>query len=178
MAEGREGELPGIVRALLPAAGAAPLGIGLTLAVRRLARRRPGLFDRLGDFRTARYLIAPSDLDFAFLMIPDGERASIRTVPAQCRISTDVVVRGPLLMLIGLLDGTLDGDALFFHRLISVEGRTDALVALRNTLEDAALHPADLLGLAGGTGQIVDRGVEAILGVARRLTTPRGDHYP
>src|SRR5690606_7413836 len=100
-----EGELPAIVRALFPAVGAFPLGIGLTLAVRRLARRRPHLFDRLGQYRTARFLIVPSDLAFAFLVIPDNERSVVNTVSVRCPVACDVTVRGPLLMLIGLLDG-------------------------------------------------------------------------
>lgn len=170
------GELPGFVRTLFPAVGAFPLGVGLTHSVRRLARLRPGPFDRLGDFRTARYLVAPSDLDFAFLIVPDGEHASVRTVSLADAAAADVVVRGPLLMLIGLLDGSLDGDALFFHRLISVEGRTDAIVALRNALEDAELRPADLLGLDGEVGRLADRGVARILSILRRLSAPDGTH--
>lgn len=177
MGESGQGELPGIMRVLFPAVGAFPIGVALTAAVRRLARRRPELFERLGEFRAARYLVAPGDLDFAFLIVPDGERATVRTVSARHSQPADVVVRGPLLKLIGLLDGTLDGDALFFHRLISVEGRTDALVALRNTLEDAALRPSDLLGFGGGLGRMADSGVEALLSMARRLSEPRGD-YP
>lgn len=173
MQEDGRGELPRLVRALIPAAGAVPLGIGLTIAVRRLARRRPGLFDRLGEFRTARYLVAPSDLDFAFLIVPDGESTTIRTVGPHHPTAT-VAVRGPLLILIGLMDGTLDGDALFFHRLISIEGRIEALLALRNTLEDAALSPADLLGLRGDAGWLADRAVGAALRLARRHTTLPG----
>ena len=167
------GELPGFVRVLFPAVGAFPLGIGLTFAVRRLARQRPGPFERLGEFRTASYLVAPSDLDFGFLVVPDGERASVRTVSSRRSAAADVAVRGPLLVLLGLLDGSLDGDALFFHRLITVEGRTDAVVALRNALEDAELRPADLLGLDGDAGRLADRGVERILTVLGRLSAPR-----
>lgn len=169
----REGELPGLVRSLLPAAGAFPLGIALTLAVRRLARRRPRLFERLGEYRTATFLIAPSDLAFGFAVVPDGERAEVRTVADDRTADADVTVRGPLLMLLGLLDGTFDGDALFFHRVISVSGRTDALLALRNTLEDADLRPADLLGLKGRPGQIANTGVDEIVELLRRLTGPR-----
>ncbi len=169
MQSGRGGELPDFLRALFPAAGAFPLGAGLTLAVRRLARRRPHLFDRLGEFRTSRYLVAPSDLAFAFLVIPDGERSQVQTVAADALPPSDIVVRGPLLTLLGLLDGTLDGDALFFRRVITVEGRTDALLALRNTLEDADLRPSDLLGLEGPAGRIANRGVDEIVQLLRCL---------
>lgn len=82
---------------------------------------------------------------------------------------SDVLIRGPLLALLGLLDGTLDGDALFFSRVISINGRTEAVLALRNTIEDAELRPADLLGLHGILARCVDTGVLGALSVARRL---------
>lgn len=165
----KEGELPGFVR-LLPSAGALPLGVFLTHSIRALARRNPRLFDRLGEHRTASFLVDPTDLSFAFLMVPDAERAEVRVVGKRDSVASDVTIRGPLLMLLGLLDGSLDGDALFFHRVISVQGRTDAVLALRNTLEDADLKPADLLGLQGQPAQLANRGILGAIGLARRLT--------
>jgi predicted lipid carrier protein YhbT len=71
-------------------------------------------------------------------------------------------------MLLGILDGTLDGDALFFHRSISVSGRTEAVVALRNAIEDAELRPSDMLGIGGQLAQIADTGILGALAFARR----------
>ena len=68
-----------------------------------------------------------------------------------------------------LLDGTLDGDALFFSRIISISGRTEAVLALRNTIEDAELRPADLLGLRGALARLVDTGILGALDVARQM---------
>jgi predicted lipid carrier protein YhbT len=165
----RDGELPEIFRLLFPAFGAPPLGTLLTVSIRALARRQPRLFDRLGEHRSATFFIDPTDLAFAFTVVPDGEKTIVRVVAAAATATADVVIRGPLLMLLGLLDGSLDGDALFFHRIISVSGRTEAVVALRNAIEEAELLPADLLGLRGALGRFADATVLGGLNAARRL---------
>ncbi|WP_245480983.1 SCP2 sterol-binding domain-containing protein [Mesorhizobium sp. M1E.F.Ca.ET.041.01.1.1] len=141
----------------------------LTLSLRSLARRRPGLFERLGEYRSACFGIDPVDLAFAFCVVPDGQQSSVRVVSKDGTAASDVLIKGPLLTLLSLLDGTLDGDAMFFSRIISIGGRTEAVLALRNTIEDAELRPADLLGLHGILARCVDTGVLGILGVARQL---------
>ncbi len=170
MAEHFRGELPRLLRILAAPAGFLPLGPALTLAVRRFARRKPAVFDRLGDYGKCSFLIEPSDLDVSFLMVPDGPRAEVKCLRRRASQPADVTVRGPLLVLLGLLDGTFDGDALFFNRAIAVSGRTDALVALRNAIEGAELTPADFVGATGGLGTLVARSVIGGLGLARRFT--------
>ncbi len=167
--ESDEAAVTALVRRLLPPFAGLPLGPLLTLALRSLARRRPQIFERLGDHRTALYLIDPVDLPFMFSVIPDGGSAVVRAVGRNGMLRPDVVVRGPILMLLGLLDGTFDGDALFFDRTISVSGRTEAIVALRNAIEDAELRPSDLLGLAGTVGRLADACILDGLDAARRL---------
>jgi len=170
MAAGNEEiSLPASVRRLLPPFSAAPLGPLLTLSLRALARRRPGLFERLGEHRTARFLLDPSDLSFAFSVVPDGASSTVRVTGKNGSAPSDVVIRGPLLVLLGVLDGTLDGDALFFHRAIAVSGRTEAVVALRNAIEDAELRPSDLLGLRGALGRLADAGILGGLSAARHF---------
>ena len=153
--------LPAFVRRLLPAAGGLPLGPVLTLSLRSFARRRPEIFERLGAYCSARYLIDPTDLPFAFVVTPDGVSASVQITGGSGTENCDVVVRGPIMALHGILDGTFDGDELFFHRTISITGRTEAIVALRNAIEDAELRPSDLLGLKGTVANIAN---SAILG--------------
>ncbi len=163
-----EARLPGFVR-LLPPLAAFPAGPLLTRALRSLARRKPGLFDRLGEFSRQRFFIDPSDLGFAFTIVPDGERSFVSVVGKRDVAGAPVVVRGPILMLLGLLDGTMDGDALFFRRIVTISGRTDAVLALRNAIEDAELKPADLLGLTGALAGLADSGILGGLGAARRF---------
>ena len=51
--------------------------------------------------------------------------------------------RAWFLGLIALLEGRIDGDALFFSRELSIEGDTEAVVALRNAVDSAEV---DVLG--------------------------------
>jgi predicted lipid carrier protein YhbT len=48
-------------------------------------------------------------------------------------------IRGPLATLIRLLEGRLDGDALFFPRDLMVEGNMEAVVTLRNAVDGAGI---------------------------------------
>ncbi|MBN9073239.1 MAG: SCP2 sterol-binding domain-containing protein [Rhizobiales bacterium] len=170
MVTGNEGgSLPVFAQRLLPPFAGLPLGPLLTQSLRSLARRRPGLFERLGEHGTARYLIDPTDLPFAFCVVPDGTASRVRVTGKGGAEPCDVVIRGPILMLLGILDGTLDGDALFFHRTISVSGRTEAVVALRNAIEDAELRPSDLLGLRGTLARFADAGILGGLSAVRHL---------
>ena len=164
-----QARLPAFVRRLSPAFAGLPLGPALTLSLRALARRRPGLFDRLGDFSRERFFIDPVDLGFAFVVVPDGTRATVKATAKDAADGCGVVIRGPILSLLALLDGTQDGDALFFNRVISISGRTEAVLALRNAIEDAELTPADLIGLSGMAGRLADAGILGGLDVARRF---------
>ena len=68
------------------------------------------------------------------------------------KLPHDVPVRiaGPLVGLLGLIDGSYDGDALFFSRDLTIEGDVEAVVALRNAIdsEDVDLV-ADAAALQG-----------------------------
>lgn len=169
LAVSAEIKLPAFVRHLFPAIAGLPLGPTLTLSLRSLARRQPRLFERLGEHGSTRFFIDPTDLAFAFTIVPDGKRSVVRVVGKGETAASSVVVRGPLLMLLGLLDGTLDGDALFFNRVISVNGSTEAVLALRNAIEDAELLPSDLLGLNGSFARAANAGILGGLDLVRRL---------
>lgn len=162
--------LPNPIR-LLPAFPGRLLGPLLTQALRSLARRRPEAFERLGEFSQAHFLIDPTDLPFAFHVVPDGRNALVSATARSKAAPSDVVIRGPILLLLGILDGSLDGDALFFHRAVSVTGRTEAVVALRNAIEDAELQPSDLLGFSGALGRLANSGILGGLSLARQIVT-------
>lgn len=176
MAASDEARLPAVIQWLVPPFAGLPLGPLLTRSLRSLARRRPAVFDRLGDYQMARFLIDPVDLPFAFFMIPNGESSVVRVISKDGALPSDVIIRGPILMLLGLLDGTFDGDALFFHRTVSISGQTEAIVALRNAIEDAELTPADLLDLSGEAGRLADRGILGSLNLARRILSGSATH--
>jgi len=131
----------------------------LTFSLRRLARAHPEAFARLGGYSKSLYLIAPTDLPLAFSLRPAGMEGEIRLVVAKDAPEAAVRVRGPLLDLLQLFDGTLDADAAFFSRRIQVEGDTSAVVALHNALEAADLTLADLIGAPRPTRDFINRGL-------------------
>lgn len=120
----------------------------LTLGMTLVRRRHPDLFERLSGVGATRFLIAPTDLPFAFLLVADAAAPALRAVDADT--PADATIRGSLLTLVDLLEGRLDGDALFFSRDLAVEGDTGAIVALRNAVDDAEIDlAADVLSALG-----------------------------
>jgi predicted lipid carrier protein YhbT len=76
-------------------------------------------------------------------------------------------------VLVGMLDGSYDGDALFFSRDLVIEGDTSAVLALRNALDDAEIDPATLAGVPAPLRALFNRGAEAVLdGLRRALDAP------
>lgn len=122
----------------------------LTRALRRVARGHPEVLARLGPFQSAAFLISPSETPVAFRLQPDGLHGRVSIVRGDDPGPFAAVVRGPLLELLALFEGSLDADSAFFSRTVHVEGDTEAVVALHNTLEAADLSLADLLGLPFG----------------------------
>lgn len=148
------------LEALLARPLLAPPGVFLTFSLRRLARAHPEAFARLGEYGERLFLIAPTDLPVAFCLRPAGARGEIRVVPTTAAPEAAVRVRGALLDLLQLFDGSLDADAAFFSRRIQVEGDTSAIVALHNAMEAADLTLADLIGAPRSARDLVNRGLD------------------
>ncbi|WP_180899616.1 ubiquinone anaerobic biosynthesis accessory factor UbiT [Martelella soudanensis] len=111
-------------------------------------QQHPDLFDRLGAEAGKRFCFAPTDLDLVFLIHPASKSIrAFRKIRAPCG---DGAVAAPMLTLLALLEGRIDGDAVFFSRSLSVTGDMEAMLALRNALDDCSFDlPSDLAGLAG-----------------------------
>ena len=114
----------------------------------RALQQHPDVFDRLGSQAGKRFRFTPADLDLSFVIHPASRRIVTyrkdRTPPVAASVS------GPLLTLLALLEGRLDGDAAFFSRSLTVNGDMEAMLALRNALDDCGFDlPTDLSGLAG-----------------------------
>jgi predicted lipid carrier protein YhbT len=67
--------------------------------------------------------------------------------------------------MLGLAEGRLDGDAVFFARKLAVTGNMEAVLALRNALDDSGI---DLVKLAGDMSGPIRRPVMATLSSIRR----------
>lgn len=140
----------------------------LTRVVHRVARLHPNLFDRLGPHRTARFVIDAGGLPFVLLLVPDPDNLTFRAIPRSREPQSDARIAGAFFDLLGLVDGDSDGDALFFSRDLDITGNTEAVVCLRNALDDVEGSIAeDAAGLFGAPGR-------AILAALRRAGDRRG----
>ncbi len=139
---------------------AARLGDGVTAPVldrvlRTLAYRHRRAFEAMAEMREAAVLIDPVDQPVAFLLSVGPQpklRVAAKDAPA------DAGIRGPLVHLMDLLEGRIDGDALFFRRTLSIEGDTALVVGLRNALDGEDIDlVTDLAGIAGPFRHAVPR---------------------
>jgi len=146
----------------LPLAGLQPL---LNIAMRTMKARHSDVFERLAGVGDLVFLIDPTDLPFAFELNPSTKTPTLKAVKVGDRRADHInaCICGPLLSLLALLEGRVDGDALFFSRELVFEGDTEAVLALRNAVDGAdiniltdALSP--LGPLAAPLGKLVQRG--------------------
>lgn len=140
--------LAGLALRPLPPVLIAPL---VGLAWRTVRRRYPGVFERLAGLGDATILLDPIDLPFSLLLRPGvPQRAPLLLRDGAAPEPPGAAVRGPLLALIDLLEGRLDGDALFFSRDLAIAGDTELVVALRNAVDSAEIDLVeDLLAVLG-----------------------------
>lgn len=140
--------------------GPRPLQFILNRMIGRLAREKPEVFDRLGPHTASVFLIDPDDLPFCFLLRPSLENPHLSIVRKTPQPRHDSAIRGKTLALMAMIDGRIDGDALFFSRKLSISGNVAATVALRNALDD--LEPSALENLT-------PRPLRPFLGLGRRI---------
>lgn len=104
--------------------------------VTTVAKRRPELFARLGDNCKKRFLIDPNNLPFFLLLTPDPERPQLKAFNRGREVEYDVRISATFRTHLKMIDSQTDGDALFFNRDLTITGDTEAIVALRNALDD------------------------------------------
>lgn len=78
-----------------------PLGFALTRAVRRLARTRPDLFDRLDTYKRTHFIIDPVDIAHVFRLIPNGEHATVELFKRKDAPEGAARISGRLLFCLG-----------------------------------------------------------------------------
>jgi predicted lipid carrier protein YhbT len=125
----------------------------LKRVVTRIAADNPDMFDRLGPHRHAYFLIDPVDIPLMLYLRPDPEALDFRAVGRRNPPPHAARISGKFLDLLTLMDTEQDGDALFFSRDLIVTGDTEAVVCLRNALDDVdepiAESVADMFGAPG-----------------------------
>lgn len=121
--------------------------------VTTIAQEKPSLFQRIGSHKDKKFLIDPYNLPFVLVLEPNPDHPKLRAYNRDKVPQTQAHISGSFLTLLRMIDGELDGDALFFTRELSVEGDTEAVVCLRNALDDVEGSIAeDIAKIFGRTG--------------------------
>ena len=125
----------------------------LKRVVHRVARRHPGMFARIAPYQQADFIIVAHELPFALHLRPDPDAPVFRAIPRDPLPEHDARIEGAFMLLLRLMDGEDDGDAAFFSRDLTITGNTEAVVSLRNALDDVdgsiAQDTANLFGPPG-----------------------------
>lgn len=158
-------QFPGLLLAPVPLALLQPI---LSRIARHVAQSRPELFDRLGPHAGKRFLIDPTDLPFVMVLTPERELPRMTAHRRYEKPAHDAAIAGTFLTLLEMIDGSLDGDAVFFSRDLKVSGDTEAVVALRNALDDFEGSALDSVigsfGLLSGPAAFALSGLRAARG--------------
>ena len=126
----------------------------LDFAARHVAKSRPELFARLGPHLNKRFLIDPIELPFVLVLVANPARHSLVACRRHQYPPHSASITGAFLDLFNMIDGSLDGDALFFNRALRISGDIEAVVALRNALDDSDCSIVDtIVGALGPCSQ-------------------------
>jgi predicted lipid carrier protein YhbT len=147
----------------LPPPALSPL---LAAAMAMMQRRHAPLLRRLMRLAPASILFELDDVPHRFLLVIAGHGIRLRLAHAGSPPAT-VTMKAGLATLLGLLEGRIDSDTVFFTRDLAVSGDTAVAVAFRNTLDGEAINLTDdilaLLGPLAPAAERFARGIDARL---------------
>ncbi len=143
-------KLSSFVHDVIPAGPEILLKPVLSFVLSTITERHPQIFERLGDFQRKRFLVDPTDMPFVLLLAPDSAYPRLLPYRSKDEVAYDASISGTFLKLKDLIDGKLDGDALFFSRDLMIEGDTEAVLALRNAIDDIDINLIEEISRALG----------------------------
>lgn len=138
--------------------------------VARVSKRHPELFARLGASCRKSFLIDPTNLPFVLLLQPHQIAPRLKAYGRGEAVKHDVHISGSFLTLLRMIDSDADSDALFFNRDLTIRGDTEAIVALRNALDDMDGTLADDVAATFGP---FSRPVRALFDMANKFAGTR-----
>lgn len=111
------------------------LQVFLSRCIQTVAKNNPRIFARLGTHAQKCFLIMPTDMPFVLFLRANPQKPEL-LVRRTASEAWDAKISGRFMNLLKLVEARMDGDALFFSRELVIEGDTEAVVALRNALDD------------------------------------------
>lgn len=112
------------------------VNLALNRVITRIAQEKPSIFVRLHGHHHKTFLIGITNLPLQLVLQPNPTTPRLYAYRNSVSVPCDARIAGSLLTLLGMVDGRYDGDALFFTRDLQVSGDTEAIVCLRNALDD------------------------------------------
>jgi predicted lipid carrier protein YhbT len=147
-----------------------PFAKGVEILMRRMEHRHPRLFRNLSRLEQAVVHIEPSDMPHEFVLRFGGGGKTTLSVDEFLTSPPTAHIKGTTEALLDMLEGREDGDMLFFNRRLIVEGPTETVVGLRNTLDREGLHVMDdIASLFGPFARPVAKAAELADKVTTRL---------
>ena len=116
-----------------------------------ISQKRPEVFYRIEGHHHKTFLIDATNIPFVMCLHPDPRNPKLTAVRRRNAPEVSAKITGSFLTLLGMVDGRYDGDALFFTRNLCVQGDTEAVVCLRNALDDVEGSIADDVAAFFGT---------------------------
>lgn len=117
----------------------APLNHLLARAMKQMHGRHSHIFDRMEGVDDVAFYIDPVDLPFAIRLDAEAKAPRLKAIRKSERPAGMTRIAGSLASLLAMLEGRIDGDALFFSRELTIEGDTEAVVALRNAVDGSEI---------------------------------------
>lgn len=143
--------------------------------VSRVAERHAAAFARLAAIGDAVILVQPTDLPIGFALHPGARPPRVELVRNGEESAARATIHGPMLLLLDLLQGRLDGDAAFFTRDLTIEGDTEVVLLLRNALDGAGIELTDDIVPRALPEPVRRRLTAGLVGAERLLRRAAGD---
>ena len=112
---------------------------------KNLNMQHPNLRERLSDADGKSFALVLADMPLNALLNIENGIISCQLLDKQTEPVADVIIHGTSEALLDLLEGRCDGDALFFSRALHIEGDTEALLVLRNALDNEQIILRDVI---------------------------------
>jgi predicted lipid carrier protein YhbT len=158
--------LPAVARFGLWPVPTAVIEFVLDQIVQSIARRHPEILARLGTHVGKAFMLVPTDLPFFIVLTIRPHAPVVLVFRSRDDIRVDATIIGSFAALLGLVHGRYDGDALFFSGDLVIEGDVEAVLALRNAIDNAEI---DLLRESAATLGPLAALVEHPMAFAARL---------
>lgn len=166
-----------IVKRLIAPLPLWPLTVTLSHLVDRLMQRNQTVMARLVAISGTKFAITARDIGLTFHVVINESTILVRTARTPDP-DAHVTIDGTIKQLVALLEGEIDGDALFFSRDLAVAGNTESLLTLRNAIDSANIDlRQEILSLLSPFDNIADHGLSAVVplfkGIEREMASLR-----